>query len=218
MTGKKLLGLYSTHQSLHWFAIGLLVPVMALLQLEKGLDLFQIGLTVAVYSTTVMALELPTGGLADSKLLFTLLAIQDPHVPETDTDGDSGFQKLPHILGASITYGVKNRVVLMLLASTAALGFAVFYIVIFLFNGISTSPHAAIMNREIPSTKRSTLLSFESLILESGVVVGSIFMGFVSKKHSISVAWGIGSAILLISSVFYLFIPKTGNPGAGEVM
>jgi len=43
-----------------------LVPVISLLQLEKGLDLFQIGLAIAVYSATVMALELPTGGLADS--------------------------------------------------------------------------------------------------------------------------------------------------------
>ena len=89
----------------------------------------------------------------------------------------------------------------------------VFYIVVSLFNGISTSPHAAIMNREIPNTKRSTLLSFESLILESGVVVGSIFMGFISKQHSIAVAWYIGSAILFVFSIFYLFIPRAGNPG-----
>ena len=416
MTGKKLLVLYSAHQSLHWFATGLLVPVIALLQLEKGLDLFQIGLTVAVYSGTVMALELPTGGLADNigrkrvylfslvvktiaitvvlfaqaflfvlfgflalgaaralssgtmdawfvdefnridpagnlqhalavigvfipmglglgsivggilpdtlgpllaparyldiyssnllamalfvviQMIFTLLAIKDHHVPETDTEGVSGFRRLSRILGASITYGVKNRVVLLLLVSTAALGialsglenfwqpqlkriigaefqswlfgllsagyflsasvgnlvvtticrlfgnryavllfasricmgaiwfvlalqttvqgFAVFYIVIFLFHGISTSPHAAIMNREIPNTKRSTLLSFESLILQSGAVVGSIFMGFVSKVHSISVAWYIGSAILFVSSIFYLFIPKADGPAA----
>ena len=66
MTGRKLIALYSIHQSMHWFATGLLVPVMALLQLEKGLDLLQIGLNVAISSATVMALELPTGGLADS--------------------------------------------------------------------------------------------------------------------------------------------------------
>jgi DHA1 family quinolone resistance protein-like MFS transporter len=416
MTGRKLLTLYSIHQSLHWFATGLLVPVMALLQLEKGLDLFQIGLTVAVYSATVMALELPTGGLADSigrkrvylyslvaktiavtvvlfaqtfllvlfgflalgiaralssgtmdawfvdefnrvepdgnlqralaivgvfipmglgigsifggilpdtlgrvleqnryldlyssnmlamalivifQMLFTLLVIKDHHARETD--GVSGFRKLPHILAASITYGVRNRIVLMLLVSTAALGFAlsglenfwqpqlkgilggkfqtwlfgvlsagyflsasvgnlivtpicrlfrnrystilffsrigmgvvwfvlalqttmqgfaVFYIVVFLFNGVSTSPHAAIMNREIPSMKRSTLLSFESLVLQTGVVVGSVFMGYISKVQSISIAWYIGSVILLISSVFYLLIPKTSNPPSPE--
>jgi MFS family permease len=418
MTGKKLLILYSAHQSLHWFAVGLLVPVIALLQLEKGLDLLQIGLTVAVYSGTVMALELPTGGLADSigrkrvylysliaktaaiavvlfartffplllgfltlgiaralssgtmdawfvdeynrvepngnlqrafavigvfipiglglgsvlggvlpdvlgpvldpiryldiyspnllamglfvvlQLTFTIAAIKDHHVPEADVAGAEGFRKLTRVLTTSITYGVRNRVVLMLLVSTAALGFAlsglenfwqpqlkdilggtfqtwlfgvlsagyflsasignlvvtpicrlfgdryavilfasricmgaiwfvlalqttirgfaVFYIVVFLFHGISTSPHSAIMNREIPSTKRSTLLSFESLILQSGAVVGSIFMGYLSRARTISLAWYIGSAILCTSSLFYLFVKFPGNPAAGK--
>jgi hypothetical protein len=48
-------------------------------------------------------------------------------------------------------------------------------------------------------------------------VVGAIFMGFVSKQHSISVAWAIGSAILLVSSIFYLLLPKAINPTAGEM-
>ena len=417
MTGKKLLALYSVHQSLHWFATGLMVPVIALLQLEKGLDLFQIGLTVAVYSGTVMALELPTGGLADTigrkrvylyslavktvavtvvlfarsfypvligflamgaaralssgtmdawfveqfnriepdgdlqhalaiigvfipiglglgsvaggllpdilgpvlaparcldiyspnllamalfvliQALFTILAIEDHPAATAAADGASALRRLSHILSTSITYGVRNRVVLMLLLSTAALGtalsglenfwqpqlksivgagfqtwvfgvlsagyflaasignlivtpicrmfgnryplilfvsricmgivwfvlalqtsvqgFAVFYIVVFLFHGLSTSPHSAIMNREIPDTKRSTLLSFESLVLQSGAVVGSVFMGHLAKTRSISLAWYIGSAILFTSSLFYLLIGSTGKPAAG---
>jgi len=63
---KKLLFIYALNQTFHWFIVGLLIPVMALLQLEKGLDLFQIGITIAVYSGTVILLELPTGGLADA--------------------------------------------------------------------------------------------------------------------------------------------------------
>ncbi len=39
---------------------------MALLQLEKGLNLFQIGIVAAIYGGTVILLELPTGGLADA--------------------------------------------------------------------------------------------------------------------------------------------------------
>ena len=412
------MALYSTHQTLHWFATGLMVPVVALLQLEKGLDLFQIGLTVAVYSGTVMALELPTGGLADSvgrrrvylyslavktgaivvvlfarsflpvligffamgvaralssgtmdawfvdefiridpkgdlqraiavvgifipiglglgsvfggvlpdtlgpllaryryldryasnllamvllvfvQFLFTLLAIEDHHTPVTATERVSGFRRFSRILGTSLTYGLRNRVVLMLLLATVAMGvalsglenfwqpqlksiigaafqtwvfgvlsagyflaasignlvvtpvcrrlgnryavilfisricmgitwfvlamqtspagFAVFYVVVFLSNGIANSPHAAIMNREIPSSKRSTLLSFESLTLQSGAVVGSILMGYISEVQSISVAWYIGSGILLGSALVYLFIPEAGARTSGE--
>lgn len=245
-----------------------------------------------IYSSNLLAMAL----LVVIQMTFTLLAIKDHHVPETDTEGISGFRKLSRILRASITYGVRNRIVLLLLLSTAALGFAlsglenfwqprlkgiigaefqtwvfgllsagyflaasvgnlvvtplcrlsgnryaailfasricmgaiwfvlalqttirgfaVFYIVVFLFHGISTSPHAAIINREIPSTKRSTLLSFESLILQSGAVVGSIFMGFISKVRSISAAWYIGSAILVASSVFYLFMRNANDQAA----
>ena len=72
------------------------------------------------------------------------------------------------------------------------------------------------MNREIPSTKRSTLLSFESLVLQAGAVIGSIFMGLIAKVRSISLAWYVGSAILLASSLAYLFIRSTANPGTGK--
>jgi DHA1 family quinolone resistance protein-like MFS transporter len=66
MTRKKLLCVFGLNQTFHWFIIGLIIPVMALLQLEKGLDLFQIGVVGAVWGGTIMLLELPTGGLADA--------------------------------------------------------------------------------------------------------------------------------------------------------
>ena len=58
--------MFSLNQGFHWFIIGLIIPITALLQLEKRLDLFQIGIVMAVYGTTVILLELPTGGLADA--------------------------------------------------------------------------------------------------------------------------------------------------------
>jgi len=66
MSRKRLLIVYTLNQPFHWFIIGLIIPVMALFQLEKGLDLFQIGITGAVWGVTIMFLELPTGGLSDT--------------------------------------------------------------------------------------------------------------------------------------------------------
>ncbi|WBB81383.1 MFS transporter [Micromonospora sp. WMMD882] len=51
---------------LRWLPVGLLVPVMILLMRERGLTLAQIGLVTAVQGLVVLALELPTGGLADA--------------------------------------------------------------------------------------------------------------------------------------------------------
>jgi MFS family permease len=56
---------YLTLCGLRWFATGLVFPVMVLLYIDRGLDLPTAGLLLALYSATVIVLELPTGGLAD---------------------------------------------------------------------------------------------------------------------------------------------------------
>lgn len=57
---------YILNQSFHWFIIGLFFPIMVLVQLEKGLSLLEVGTTSAIYSATIILLELPTGGMSDS--------------------------------------------------------------------------------------------------------------------------------------------------------
>lgn len=49
-----------------WLPTGLLVPVLVLIKTDRGLTLTQIGLVSLVVGLTTFALELPTGGLADS--------------------------------------------------------------------------------------------------------------------------------------------------------
>ena len=51
---------------LRWFPVGLLMPVLVLLPLERGLTIAQVGSAAAVQGVTAMLLELPTGGLADT--------------------------------------------------------------------------------------------------------------------------------------------------------
>jgi MFS family permease len=51
---------------MRWFPTGLLLPVLALLPLERGLSVAQLGMAAAVQGLVVLGLELPTGGLSDS--------------------------------------------------------------------------------------------------------------------------------------------------------
>ena len=51
---------------LRYLATGLILPVVILLPLERGLSLTQLGGVLAVQGLVVLALELPTGGFADS--------------------------------------------------------------------------------------------------------------------------------------------------------
>jgi MFS family permease len=52
--------------ALRWLPSGLIIPVFVLLPLERGLTLAQVGLVGAAQGLLVLALELPTGGLADA--------------------------------------------------------------------------------------------------------------------------------------------------------
>lgn len=59
MKKQQLLKIFIINQTFHWFIIGIIVAVIALLQLEKGLNLLQIGISMAVYSGVIVFLELP---------------------------------------------------------------------------------------------------------------------------------------------------------------
>ncbi len=49
-----------------WFPVGLVIGLITLLMLERGLSIGQIGIAASVQGFVVLALELPTGGLADA--------------------------------------------------------------------------------------------------------------------------------------------------------
>ncbi|MEH0936634.1 MFS transporter [Micromonospora psammae] len=57
---------YLALYGLRWLPTGLMIPVMILLMQERGLSLSQIGLVSTAQALVVLALELPTGGLADA--------------------------------------------------------------------------------------------------------------------------------------------------------
>ena len=63
---RQLFFLYALNQGLHWFSIGLMIPVMILIYLDLGFDIGQIGIAMGIMGATVMVLELPTGGFADA--------------------------------------------------------------------------------------------------------------------------------------------------------
>jgi len=52
--------------SLFWLATALPMALFILLGQARGLNLFQVGLLMGVYSLTIVLLEVPTGGLADA--------------------------------------------------------------------------------------------------------------------------------------------------------
>lgn len=78
MHAKNFYLLSLSHQALHWAILGLIIPVISLFQLDKGMNLAQIGVNLAVYSGIIIALEVPTGTLADTlgrKKIYSLALV-----------------------------------------------------------------------------------------------------------------------------------------------
>ncbi|MBO3746436.1 MFS transporter [Streptosporangiaceae bacterium NEAU-GS5] len=74
MSGMNIRRRYALVEFLSWLPIGLMIAPQVLLMAHRGLSVAEIGVTTAVFSVTVVALELPTGGLADVIGRRTVLA------------------------------------------------------------------------------------------------------------------------------------------------
>lgn len=76
LTTRSIRARYYLITFLFWFATALPLSLSVLLAQARGLSLFEIGLALGVYSLTIVALEVPTGGLADAagRKRVTLLA------------------------------------------------------------------------------------------------------------------------------------------------
>ena len=73
--------------------------------------------------------------------------------------------------------------------------------------GVEGSPFAALFNSNVPSEKRSTLLSLQSLVLQVGGLIGTLVMGYVAQAFSFGAAWSIAGLVLILSALAYYFIP-----------
>jgi len=79
----------------------------------------------------------------------------------------------------------------------------ILYLIFGLSFGISTPVRMALVNRHIPSSRRATVLSVDSLFSEGGGVVGQTGLGFLSRSVSIPAAWILGGAILYLGYPLY---------------
>ena len=68
---------YFVITSLFWFATVLPSAILVLFAQARGLDLLQVGFVFGAYTLTIVLLEVPTGGLADTvgRKRVTLIAI-----------------------------------------------------------------------------------------------------------------------------------------------
>jgi MFS family permease len=63
-----------------------------------------------------------------------------------------------------------------------------------------------IYNKHIPSAQRATLLSFQSLVGSTGEVLAGLCIGMIALKFGLRITFGVGTGVLLVGIVIFLFL------------
>jgi len=109
-------------------------------------------------------------------------------------------------LVAAIFQGLRGIILIGLaLQSNLPIAVLLFWLV-YLNMGIVNSPHSTLLNEQIPSKQRSSVLSIESLASYLGSAIGGILLGYIAEQLSISTAWIISGGALVLSLFMYLKI------------
>ncbi len=91
------------------------------------------------------------------------------------------------------------------LVPASAYGFAPFaaaaglYLLFGVAFGIQGPIRQALINRQIPSAQRATVLSLDALFGDGGATAGQVGLGWLSRAVSIPIAWLVGGAFMLIA-------------------
>ena len=91
-----------------------------------------------------------------------------------------------------------------------------FFWLAYLMRGVGLSPHATLLNAEIPAERRSAMLSVQSLAAYLGSFVGGAGLGYVAEHASIPAAWLIAGALTVVSLVPYLILDARRDRAEGE--
>ncbi len=86
------------------------------------------------------------------------------------------------------------------------LPFATVYLLLFMMNGMMTIPEGTILNTLLPPDQRSSLLSFTSLMLQLGGIIGAVLFSRLVGILRIQGIWLLAGIIFSLSGFLYLYV------------
>jgi DHA1 family quinolone resistance protein-like MFS transporter len=202
-------------------------------------DLIHTGLTLTRQNPTI--LRLLTASFASGLVLISLEALWQPRFAHllggsqgnsllfglvmggnfvAGMVGNMASAPLARLLGkryalvCAIFQTLRGCTLVVLALQTGPIPATLLFWLVYGFMGVVNSPHATLMNREIPARQRSSMLSIESLVAYVGSFIGSAGLGYLAEQASIGVAWIVGGAILMVQWGLYLSIDAARPVGA----
>jgi len=104
----------------------------------------------------------------------------------------------------NIAYIVAKTMITVCLFTLAlqnsAAGFIVMYVLIYFFFGAANVIESVILNEQIPSEKRASILSLNSLVAQAGSLTASAAGSIVIYYSTIPVLWILSAAVLLLAT------------------
>ncbi len=97
---------------------------------------------------------------------------------------------------------------LALAQQTSLTGFIVAFLVFSVGLGLLESPAASILHTFAPDSRRSTILSIQSLLKQLGAMVGLLVLGVVSETKGIDIAWVAGALGLVAAAALALLLAR----------
>ena len=116
-----------------------------------------------------------------------------------------------YALVAALVRGLQGLFLALLALQTAVPGFALCFWLVYLNMGALDSPHRTLLNAAIPAARRSAMLSVESLAGYLGGMIGNVALGYVAQQASISAAWIVAAAGLMVSLLLYVRLDRRQN-------
>jgi DHA1 family quinolone resistance protein-like MFS transporter len=107
-------------------------------------------------------------------------------------------------LMAAVFQGIQGAMLIGLAMQTNQWVAVGFFWMVYLNLGILNSPVNTLVNQEIPASHRSSMLSVFSLASYAGGFLGSAGLGYLAENRSISLAWIVAGALLVVS--LFLFV------------
>ncbi len=104
----------------------------------------------------------------------------------------------------AIFHGLRGALLVGLAMQGHVVPAALLFWLVYLGQGAVVSTHALLLNEEIPTHRRSSMLSIESLVSYFGGFLGNAGLGFIAQRTSIATAWILAGGVLLVSWVLYL--------------
>jgi len=109
--------------------------------------------------------------------------------------------------GAVVSALLHGAAYAVLAASFAVVPAGAAFLVFYLVNGLRSPLHAELLHEHVSADRRSTMLSVESLSLQTGGFACTLVLPTVAAVTGIPWAWGAVAALLTVSALAYLAVP-----------